>query len=130
MDNINENEVSRISAGTVFKGEISAPGDIRIDGEFDGRLASTGRLVVGEKARIKGDFYCREIDLSGVMESGTLLVKDILSLRAGSTVKDVDIAYGRLQVELDAKLGGSCHVLAEGEFDQKVSAPAKEAHKQ
>ncbi len=129
MDNMNENVVSRISAGTVFKGEISSPGDIRIDGNFDGRLASTGRLVVGETARVKGDFYCHDVDFSGVMESGVLLVKDTLSLRAKSVVKDVDISYGRLQVELDAQLGGTCRVLADGEFDQKVAAP-QEAPKQ
>ena len=129
MDNMNENVVSRISAGTVFKGEISSPGDIRIDGNFDGRLASTGRLVVGESARIKGDFYCHDVDFCGVMESGVLLVKDTLSLRAKSVVKDVDISYGRLQVELDAQLGGTCRVLADGEFDQKVAAP-QEAPKQ
>ena len=112
-----------IGNGTTIKGDIESNGDIRIDGNFDGRLASTGRLTVGENARIKGDFYCREVDLSGTMESGVLLVKDTLSLRAKSVVKDVDIAYGRLQVELDAQLGGTCHVLAEGEFDRKVAAP-------
>ena len=33
-NNVNMNEVSRISAGTVFKGEITSSNDIRIDGEF------------------------------------------------------------------------------------------------
>ena len=29
---VNVNEVSRISAGTVIKGEINSPNDLRIDG--------------------------------------------------------------------------------------------------
>ena len=53
--NVNMNEVSRISAGTVFNGEISSSNDIRIDGQFEGRINSKGRLVVGERAVVNGD---------------------------------------------------------------------------
>ena len=47
---VNVNEVSRISTGTVLKGEINSPVDLRIDGIFEGRIFSSGRVVVGEKA--------------------------------------------------------------------------------
>ena len=45
---VNVNEVSRISTGTVIKGEINSPNDIRIDGVFEGKIFSKGRVVVGE----------------------------------------------------------------------------------
>ena len=51
----NINEVSRIATGTVFKGEIESKSDIRIDGTFDGKINSTGRVVVGEGANVKGE---------------------------------------------------------------------------
>jgi cytoskeletal protein CcmA (bactofilin family) len=120
MDNLNTNDVNRISAGTVFKGEITSPGDILIDGKFDGHLESTGKLTVGSEAQVKGAFICRDIDFGGSMESGTFVVKDTLSLRSGSAIKEGDISYGRLQVELDARLGGTCHYLAEGDFEKKM----------
>ena len=44
---VNVNSISRISAGTVIKGEILSPNDIRIDGTFEGRIQSKGRVVVG-----------------------------------------------------------------------------------
>ena len=122
MDNLNTNDVNRISAGTVFNGEITSPGDILIDGKFDGRLESTGKLTVGSEAQVKGAFICRDIDFGGSMESGTFVVKDTLSLRSGSAIKEGDISYGRLQVELDARLGGTCHYLAEGEFEKKIES--------
>ena len=50
----NVNEVSRVSTGSVIKGEIYSPNDIRIDGTFEGKLKSDGRVVVGEKAVING----------------------------------------------------------------------------
>ena len=70
-NNANLNEVSRISAGTAFKGEVTTSGDIRIDGKFDGRLSSKGRLVVGEGAQVNGDVICQNVDFSGKMSKGT-----------------------------------------------------------
>ena len=55
---VNVNEVSRISTGTVIKGEINSPNDIRIDGTFEGKIVCKGRVVAGEKAVIKGDIVC------------------------------------------------------------------------
>ena len=48
------NTTSRISAGTVIKGEIISPNDIRIDCVFEGKLMVKGKVVVGESATIKG----------------------------------------------------------------------------
>ena len=59
----NINEVSRIATGTVFKGEIESKSDIRIDGTFDGKINSTGRVVVGEGANVKGEIVCGDADI-------------------------------------------------------------------
>ena len=120
MENLNANEVNRISAGTVFKGEVTSPCDVYINGSFDGHLESTGKLTVGNNACVKGEFICRDIDFGGVLEKGTVLVKDTLTLRRGSAIHDGDISYGLLQVELEARLGGICHYLSEGEFEKKI----------
>ena len=74
--NVNMNEVSRISAGTVFNGEITSTNDIRIDGQLDGRVNSKGRLVVGEGAVVNGDVICTNVDFSGTMSKGTFCVMD------------------------------------------------------
>lgn len=41
---VNVNEVSRISTGTVLKGEINSPVDLRIDGIFEGRIFQADAL--------------------------------------------------------------------------------------
>ena len=92
---VNVNEVSRISTGTKVKGEISSSNDIRIDGTFEGKIYSKGRVVVGEKALIKGDIICSNVDFWGTME-GNFYVKDTLSLKSSSKVKG-DLHIKRLQ---------------------------------
>jgi len=127
--NSNLNEVSRISAGTTFKGEVITSGDIRIDGNFDGRLNSKGRLVVGESAQVNGDVICQNVDFSGKMSKGTIYVADTLSLKSGCTV-DGDLHYKRLQVELDAKINGSLKALSDADFDKIAGQTAAAAQAQ
>ena len=122
---VNLNEVSRISTGTVIKGEINSPNDIRIDGAFEGKLVCKGRVVVGEKAVIKGDIICENLDFWGRLE-GSLYVKDILSLKDTCEVAG-DLHVKRLAVELGARFNGACMMLTEGEFDKLAGiAPKKE----
>ena len=115
---VNVNSISRISAGTVIKGEIISPTDIRIDGTFEGRVQSKGRVVIGESAIIKGDIVCENVDLWGKVE-GNLFVKDTLSLKEGCVVSG-NMHIRRLAVELGATFNGNCKTITEAEFDKLV----------
>ena len=119
---VNVNSISRISAGTVIKGEILSPNDIRIDGTFEGRVQSKGRVVVGESAVIKGDIVCENVDLWGKVE-GNLFVKDSLSLKEGCIV-DGNLHIRRLAVELGATFNGNCKTITEAEFNKLAGLEA------
>lgn len=113
---VNANSVSRISTGTIIKGEIVSPYDIRIDGTFEGKVQSRGRVVIGETAVIKGDILCENIDLWGKVE-GNIFVKDTLALKEGCKV-DGNLHIRRLSVELGATFNGGCKMISESEFDK------------
>lgn len=127
-NNVNLNEVSRISSGTSFKGEITCTGDIRVDGKFDGTLNSKGRLVAGEKAVMNGDVICQNVDFSGRMDKGTFYVADTLTLKSGCSVTG-DLRYKRLQVDLDAKITGTLSALKDNEFAKAAEKPVVKAEK-
>ena len=101
-DSAGVNDISRISAGSVIKGEITSPNDIRIDGTFEGRIFSQAKVVVGEKAVIKGDIICNNADFWGTI-NGNFFVKDTLSLK-DTCVVEGDLHIRRLQVELQRQL--------------------------
>ena len=125
---VNVNSISRISAGTVIKGEIISPSDIRIDGTFEGKLQSKGRVVIGETAVIKGDIFCDNIDLWGKVE-GNLYVKDTLALKEGCTVNG-NLHIKRLSVELGSTFNGNCRMITEAEFDKIAGVEAAKEQKQ
>ena len=118
-DSAGVNDISRISAGSVIKGEITSPNDIRIDGTFEGRIFSQSKVVVGEKAVIKGDVICNNADFWGKI-NGNFFVKDTLSLK-DTCVVEGDLHIRRLQVELDAKFNGNCKMITEEEVNQLTS---------
>ena len=124
---LNVNSISRISAGTIIKGEIVSPYDIRIDGTFEGKVQTKGRVVVGETALIKGDIICENIDLWGKVE-GNLFVKDTLALMEGCSVNG-NLNIRRLSVELGTVFNGNCRMITEAEFNKVagVEAPKAEA---
>lgn len=127
--NLNVNSISRISSGTIIKGEILSPYDIRIDGTFEGKVQTKGRVVVGETAFIKGDIICENIDLWGKVD-GNLFVKDTLSLMEGCSVNG-NLNVRRLSVELGSTFNGNCRMITEAEFNKiaGVESPKPEAAK-
>ena len=122
---VNANAISRISAGTVIKGEILSPCDIRIDGTFEGKIQSKGRVVVGESAHIKGDIVCDNIDLWGKVDGG-VFVKDTLALKEGCVVNG-NLHIKKLSVELGATFNGNCKMISETDFDRVAGAKEQKA---
>lgn len=125
---VNVNSISRISAGTIIKGEVISPCDIRIDGTFEGKIQSKGRVVIGESAHIKGDIICDNIDLWGKVE-GNVFVKDTLNLKEGCVVNG-NLNVRKLSVELGATFNGNCKMISESDFDKVSGAQKAQAQQQ
>lgn len=116
---VDVNDVSRISAGTVIKGEISSMTDIRVDGKVDGKIYSQGRIVVGEQAEVGGSLLCTNVDFWGRLK-GDVYVKDTLSLKSSASVEG-NVHVRKLQVEMGAQINGSCKMITEAEYDKYIA---------
>ena len=58
-----------LGAGTVFRGHLSFKGVVRIDGEFEGDIESSGLLVVGRNARVSGRLALGQLACDGLVEA-------------------------------------------------------------
>ena len=113
---VSVNDVSRISVGTVIKGELSSDCDVRIDGQVEGKLFSKGRIVVGPQARITGGLACQNVDFWGAM-TGDIFVKDVLTVKNKAVIEG-NINVNKLQVEMGASINGTCHMITPEEYDK------------
>lgn len=63
-----ERVTSVLSAGTVWKGQLSGSGGVRIEGSFEGDILLRGLLVVGESGRVT----CQQIRANVVIIAGAV----------------------------------------------------------
>ena len=98
--------INMISEGTSIKGDITANGDTRIDGELIGNISSKGKLVVGPNGKIAGEIRCNNVEVSGFIK-GKVVATELLNMKASAKIEG-DIAAGKLSVEPGATFTGSC----------------------
>jgi cytoskeletal protein CcmA (bactofilin family) len=108
------NDICRISAGTEVKGSLISKSDIRIDGVFEGELITSGKLVLGEKAVVRGNVMCANADIWGKME-GDLIVGDTVSFKQDSSYEG-QLKTIRICIEMGASFSGGCQIINEAEF--------------
>jgi cytoskeletal protein CcmA (bactofilin family) len=78
-----------IGPGTSVQGDVNAPGFVRVDGSLRGDLHATGRVVVGEKARLKSDVSGTNITIGGVVAGNILASERITILATGLVLGDI-----------------------------------------
>ncbi len=110
------NEVNRISTGSEFHGNLNSNSDIRIDGYFEGKLITTGKLVIGESAKLYGEATAKSCDIWGELD-GKVLVKEVFGLRKTGIFRG-KIACHKIFIEEGAVFTGSCKMITEDEFDE------------
>lgn len=108
-----------IGPGAFVAGDLKVVGFIRIDGDIDGNLETSGRVIVGEKARIRGNVTSQAAIIGGVVE-GDVLAPDGIQLFSTSTVIG-DVITKRLQIDENALVHGQCvSVSDEAEYQEEI----------
>jgi len=100
------NVSNSIVEGTIINGNITAPNDIRIDGELIGKLDCKGRVIIGPQGKIEGEIICINAIIEGTF-SGTINVKELLSVKETGIITG-DIITDKLMVQTGAVFNVSC----------------------
>jgi cytoskeletal protein CcmA (bactofilin family) len=97
-----------LSRGVSIKGLVKFLNELRVDGEVEGTIDSTGTLTLGEHALIRGEIRTKSVKVRGTVE-GNVFVTERCELQAGCTLRG-DIEAPRLMVDEDATFVGSAKV--------------------
>ncbi|MBI5794639.1 polymer-forming cytoskeletal protein [Candidatus Uhrbacteria bacterium] len=93
-----------IAQGVKVEGDFRSDGDVVIDGEVSGTVATEKFLRVGETARIKADVKAHSAVIAGEVQ-GNVTVGEMLELLATSKVKG-DVTTARISVAAGAQVNG------------------------
>ncbi len=94
-----------LGSGTVYTGELSFEGAVRIDGVFSGNIASEGTLIVGHGAKVEGSIKVGSLVSSGFIK-GEIVVSEKVVLHKTAQVQG-KISTGLLVMEEGAQLDGN-----------------------
>jgi cytoskeletal protein CcmA (bactofilin family) len=102
-----------IGEGTVISGEIRFSDGLRIDGEVQGNVTSTGDgrtlLVISEKARVHGKVRAGHVIINGLIE-GPVMAEDLLELQPKARIVG-DVRYEALEMHQGATIDGELRPL-------------------
>jgi cytoskeletal protein CcmA (bactofilin family) len=106
-------EPSYLTEGLRMSGELCFEGSGRIDGEFEGEIIATARVIIGENAAVTAKINAASIVVAGAF-SGEITVSDGIEIRPSAKVsanltqgQGVDTYQGFLFENAQAKSRGS-----------------------
>ncbi len=103
-DDISINTI--VGKGSSIKGDLRVNGFIRIDGDIDGNLETDGAVIVGEKARIRGNLNAKSVIVGGII-LGDVTVESNVKLLSSSAVIG-NIISRKIQIDNEAIFHGHC----------------------
>jgi len=110
-----------IGQGTSFAGDIDAAGFVRVDGAVRGDVSASGRVVVGERARMESDIVGTSVVVGGAVKGNIFASERVSILSTGLVIGD--IITRRIAAEDGVFIQGRIIVCGEdGDFNARVSA--------
>ncbi len=95
-----------LGIGSRFEGKLFFEGIVRIDGFFSGEIFTKGKLVIGEKAEVKGVLDVEDAEIAGIVE-GNIVATGKVHLK-GTAKLIGDIHTPVLIIEEGAIFTGNC----------------------
>ncbi|MBX3236142.1 MAG: polymer-forming cytoskeletal protein [Nitrospiraceae bacterium] len=115
-----------LGKGTSFKGIVTFDGTVRIDGRVEGEVHTTGAVVVGESAIIKGIIAAGSVVVSGRVK-GTVTAREKVEIQKTGVLIG-DIQSPAIAIEDGAHFHGMSNMGAEkwAEDDAAGTKPAQD----
>ena len=116
-----------IGLGSAISGDVHADGFIRVEGDIDGNLESTGHIDIGSEARINGNVTAESVVLGGIV-LGDIYAPGGIKLLSSSAVIG-NITAKKLEIQENAVFHGHCIALkSEDEFTRAAEQFSNREH--
>ncbi len=107
-----------IGKNTQFKGVLSGDGNIRVDGNLDGEISSTGDVVIGDQGNITATIKANNVLISGVVKGNVVANSKLEITSAGKLFGDVKAAV--LSIAEGASFKGNSNMEATKVLPEEV----------
>lgn len=107
-----------IGSGSTVSGDLKIAGFVTIHGDLDGDLEASGKVIVSEHARVKGNIIAKSAIIGGVVE-GNITAPDFIQLYGTASVIG-NLSTRRLELQDGVLFQGHCIALSNKEEYQEA----------
>jgi cytoskeletal protein CcmA (bactofilin family) len=107
-----------IGSNSSVVGDIDSAGFTRVDGSLLGNLKAKGRVIIGEKARMKSDVVGTFVTIGGVVYGNVIASERLVILGSGLVLGD--IITRRIQADAGCLIHGRVSVCTSNEQWEKT----------
>ena len=108
-----------IGPGSFVSGDVKINGFIRVDGDIDGKIETSSNVIIGEKARIRGNIDAASVGIGGIVIGDITAPKGIKLL--SNSVLIGNVTTKSIQIEENVVFNGHCISLSNDEEYNKSS---------
>ena len=108
-----------IGPGSFVSGDVKINGFIRVDGDIDGKIETSSNVIIGEKARIRGNIDASSVVIGGIVIGDITAPKGIKLL--SNSVLIGNVTTKSIQIEENVVFNGHCISLSNDEEYNKSS---------
>jgi len=98
--------MNHIVQGTEINGDLVSDANVLIDGEMNGNISCSGKVIIGATGKIKGNLVCVHAEIQGAVD-GEVTVEGLLTLTSTARIMG-DIQTAKLVIQEGAIFEGSC----------------------
>lgn len=107
-----------IGAGSKCTGDMSVAGFVRIDGDVEGNIETTGKIIIGEGARVLGNVHAKQVLIGGLV-LGNIVAEQETNLFSTATLIG-DLVSPKVQFEQGVVFQGTCISLQNPELFEEA----------
>ena len=104
VDDISINTM--IGAGSMITGNVKIDGFVRIDGSIDGNIETEGKIIIGDKAKIRGDILSSSVIVGGIV-NGDIVAPEFVQIFSSAVILG-DVISKKVKIEQGAIVEGYC----------------------
>ncbi len=110
---------SIIGEGTRFDGDLTLSGLLRIDGDFSGKINTTGKVLIGKNGRARCTVHGDTIVIGGILKGDIVASGKVIILSTGMVIGN--ISAPKLVAEDGVVIHGSFRIHPESDPAEAVS---------
>lgn len=117
---------SIIGEHTSFEGTFNIKGHLRIDGNFRGKVNSSGRVIIGKNGRSESTIIAKTVVVGGTVKGDIFADGKVIVLKTGEIIGNIYACS--VNMEDGVIFNGECKIFPKDELKRIIETKKKEKY--